>query len=376
MNANTPDSGSPLIDQAVAWLREKMPRGWSIESPVRETLDLSAPVDSKISLRGPNGTMTAIAVDERQSLSPRTVLSLLSPQVQTARNMGAHLPFMVVAPWLSGRTQELLAEQGLSYIDLTGNALLRIDNPPFYLQTTGADRNPAPKDRGQAQLRGAKAARLIRLLIDVRPPYDLGELAATTKLAPGYVSRLLDTLDREALIERRPRRPVESVDVAALIRRWASSYDVFRTNDALTLIAPSGIEAFLEQVARPDVSEAKMVITGSFAAAAMMAPIAAPALLVAYSQNPQALAAEHGLLPSEEGADVVLLSPFDPVAQEGASFHNHLTYAAPSQVAVDCLTGNGRMPAEGEALLEWMVGHEAAWRAAGLAELRLRDRGT
>ena len=59
-----------------------------------------------------------------------------------------------------------------------------------------------------------------------------------------------------------------------------------------------------------------MVITGSFAAAAMMAPIAAPALLLAYCDRPQALASEHGLLPSEEGANVVLLSPFDPVVWE------------------------------------------------------------
>lgn len=67
---------------------------------------------------------------------------------------------------------------------------------------------------------------------------------------------------------------------------------------------------------------------------------------------------------------MVLLSPFDSVVWERTEFHNHLTYAAPSQVVVDCLTGNGRMPAEGEALLEWMISHEAGWRAADLSELR------
>ncbi len=283
--------------------------------------------------------------------------------------MGAHLPLLVIAPWLSKRTQELLAEQDISYIDLTGNALLRIDNPPFYLQAVGAERNPAPKERGRAQLRGAKAARLIRLLMDARPPYDLGELAEATNLAPGYVSRLLDTLNREALIERAPRGPVEAVDIAGLVRRWASSYDVFRSNEALSLIAPSGPKAFMEEVANPNPSEPRMVISGSFAAAAMMAPVAAPALLLAYCERPQELAGEHGLLRSEEGVNVVLLSPFDPVVWERTEFHNHLTYAAPSQVVVDCLTGNGRMPAEGEALLDWMVKHEASWRAENLGAL-------
>lgn len=369
MSANTLETETTLLEQAIAWLQERLPRGWSIEGSEGGFDYAGAPLDARLSLKGPNGTISTVAVEERESITPRAVLSLLSPRVQTARNMGAHLPLVVIVPWLSKRTQELLADLDLSYIDLTGNALVRIDNPPFYLQTAGADRNPAPKERGQAQLRGAKAARLIRLLMDVRPPYDLGELAAATKLAPGYVSRLLDTLNREALIERPPRGPVESVDLIGLARRWASSYDVFASNEALSLIAPSGPKAFMEEVANPQPKAARMVITGSFAAAEMMAPVAAPALLLAYYERPQELASEHGLLRSGEGANVVLLSPFDPVVWERTEFHDQLTYAAPSQVAVDCLTGNGRMPAEGEALLEWMVNNEPSWRAEKLGAL-------
>ena len=367
MGANMPKAENRLADQAVSWLESHLPRGWSVEGTPEGAVDpLGAPLDCRIFLKAPNQSSGAVAVEERESVTPRAVLDLISPRVQTARSMGAHLPLVVVAPWLSKRTRDLLAERDLGYIDLTGNALLRLDNPPFYLQTTGAERNPAPRKRGQAQLRGAKAARLIRLLIDVRPPYGLGELADTTGLAPGYISRLLDTLDREALIERTPRGPVESVDVPGLLRRWASSYDVFRSNEALSLIAPAGVEALFEEVSRPDPVEREMVITGSFAAAAMMAPIAAPALLLAYCERPRELASELGLLASEQGANVVLLSPFDPVAQERTSFRAGLTYAAPSQVVVDCLTGNGRMPAEGEALLRWMVDNETDWRASGL----------
>jgi hypothetical protein len=360
------ETETTLLNQAIAWLRERLPRNWDVEGADGSLGHAGGPLDARLSLKGPNGSIATIAVEERQSITPRTVLTLLSPRVQTARNMGAHLPLLVIAPWLSRRTQELLAEQELSYIDLTGNALLRIDNPPFYLQTAGAERNPAPKVRGQAQLRGPKAARLIRLLMDVRPPYGVGELAAATNLAPGYVSRLLDTLYREALIERPARGAVEAVDIVGLARRWATSYEVFRSNDALSLIAPSGPKAFLQEVARPKPEEARMVVSGSFAAAEMMAPVAAPALLLAYCDRPEALAQEHGLLRSEEGANVILLSPYDRVVWERTSFHNHLTYAAPSQVAVDCLTGNGRMPAEGEALLEWMAAHEDAWRRADL----------
>jgi hypothetical protein len=375
MTVNFGKEETQILEKAIAWLRDRLPGGWEIEAPARETLDLTvSPDDAKITLKGPGGTFTAIAIEVRRKLEPRTVVRLLAREIKMAKRMGAYTPLLVVAPWLSRRTQELLTEEGLSYIDLTGNALVRIDNPAFYLQTSGADRDPAPKDQQRAQLRGPKAGRLIRFLIDVRGPYGLSELAGATRLTPGYVSRLLDTLDREALIERVPRGPVESVDIAGLLRRWASSYDVFRSNQALSLIAPSGIEALLEGILSADPNDPEMVITGSFAAAAMTAPIAAPALLVAYCKRPRELASEHGLLPSEEGANVVLLSPFDPVAEERASFHNHLAYAAPSQVVVDCLTGNGRMPAEGEALLEWMVEHEPAWRIGGIDQMPSSER--
>jgi hypothetical protein len=345
-----------------------MPRGWTVEATYPPSGDGEMPADSKINLRGPNGTISTIAVEEKESVSPRAVLSFLSPRVQTARNMGAHLPLLLVSSWLSKRTRALLEEEEVNYIDLTGNALLRIDNPPFFLQAAGAERNPWPKERGRAQLRGAKAARLIRMLLDVRPPYGVQEIAEATSLAPGYVSRLLDTLYREALIERAPRGPVESVDITALIRRWADTYDVFEANDAEAFIATEGLERLLPKLAENAGIGTRCPITGSFAAS-RLAPVASPALLLVYHETPALLAKDLGLLPAEEGANVMLLRPFDPVAFARAQVEGGLCYAAPSQIAVDCLTGNGRMPAEGEAMLEWMQADESAWRLDSLQEL-------
>lgn len=368
MNANLPLTETSLTDQVVAWLKERMPRGWEIEGTNQAPGGTDLPEDARITLKGPNGTISTIVVEEKQVVSPRTVLSELSPRMQSARNLGAHLPLLVVTPWLSRRAQALLADEEISYFDLTGNALLRIDNPPFFLQTAGAERNPWPKERGRAQLRGAKAARLIRLLIDVRPPYGLQEIAEATNLAPGYVSRLLDTLYREALIERAPRGPVESVDIAALLRRWAASYDVFQANDRQDFIAIDGLERLLSRAAADPAIGTRNTITGSFAAG-RIAPVASPALLLVYSDAPALLAKDLELLPADEGANAMLLRPFDPVVFDRNQIEDGLRYAAPSQIAIDCLTGNGRMPAEGKALLDWMLDNEAAWRLDSLRAL-------
>ncbi len=368
MNANEVESETNFRDTAIAWLEKRLPRGWSVEGSNVLGYGETPAADSTISLKAPSGTFTTIAVEEKQSISPRAVLGLLPPLAQAARRLGGNVPLLVVAPWLSKRTQELLAEQEINYIDLTGNALLRLDNPAFYFQTVGSERNPAPKERGRAQVRGAKAARLIRLLADVRPPYGVRELAETAGLAPGYVSRLLDTLYREALIERSPRGPVESVDIAGLLRRWASSYDVFKTNEAAMFVAPVGIDRLLPRLAADPGAGTRIAITGSFAAT-RLAPIASPSLLVAYYDAPALVAADFALLPAEEGANVAFLQPFDRAVWLRTAIEDGLRYAAPSQVAVDCLSGNGRMPAEGEAVLEWMLANESEWRADSLKAL-------
>jgi hypothetical protein len=261
----------------------------------------------------------------------------------------------------------MLEAEGMNFIDLAGNASLKLDNPAIYIRTAGATRNPERTPQGQARVRGPKAARLIRLLADVRPPYGVRELAGAAELTPGYVSRLLVALDRQALIERSRRGAVESVDVSALLRWWAESYDVFRTNRATTFIAPAGAAQALAQLATTE-QPSQVAITGSFAAG-RLAPVAAAALLVLYCAHVSEVAATLGLLPADDGGNVVLLRPFDPVVWERATESEGLTYAAPSQVVVDCLTGTGRMPAEGEALLAWMAANEPSWSYGSLGEL-------
>jgi hypothetical protein len=44
-----------------------------------------------------------------------------------------------------------------------------------------------------------------------------------------------------------------------------------------------------------------------------------------------------------------------------------LTFASLCQIAVDCLTGFGRMPQEGDALLAWMRQKAPKWQAPSLA---------
>ncbi len=54
----------------------------------------------------------------------------------------------------------------------------------------------------------------------------------------------------------------------------------------------------------------------------------------------------------------MLAEPFDQVVFERTTRRDGLVVAAASQLAVDLLTGPGREPSQGEALLRWMRSDE------------------
>ena len=237
-----------LVDQAVAWLSERLPSSWKVERSQRALANPGGlpptVLDATIDISSSNMVAT-LAVEARRSLDPRDVERLLPGLGRTIRALAGYISILVVAPWLSTRTRELLAAERINYVDLTGNALIRLENPALYLETTGSTRNPRPSEEGGARVRGPKAGRLIRLLTDVRPPYRVTELASAAGLATGYVSRLLDALDREvrSAIAQIPPARRKVISTHGAFGYFASAYGI-------EFIAPLGVSTESEASAR------------------------------------------------------------------------------------------------------------------------------
>ena len=345
----TPQSIRKLLTSAGGQIEKRLPPRW------RSSVEARTGDGGIVRFTAPDGTTAEVQAVVRKRLDPRSAAALQST--------GA--PAIVVSEWLSPRARTVLAEGGLSYADTTGNILVMVSEPGLSITANGSDRDPAPRPAAAVNLRGPRAWALERTLVEVLPPYGLSELSDTSGIDAGYLSRLLTALADELLIERSPRQPVQRVDWEAMVRQVTRTYSLLDSNETTTWIASGGPEQFLRDLSSSRLK--RWAVTGSFASSRLVS-VVAPAIAVVYTDDPERLADMLRLLPTRTGGNVITARPYDPIVYERTWQQDGLVFASIAQVAIDCLTGFSRMPAEGEALLAWMRQRAPRWQSPSLAE--------
>lgn len=174
---------------------------------------------------------------------------------------------------------------------------------------------------------------------------------------------MLQVLADELVIARLPRGPVTSAEWEPLLRKITATYSLLDANATSTWIAAAGPDRLVDDLSGLRIG--RWALTGSFVASAI-SPVAAPEMAVVYTEDAERLAKAARLLPAKTGANVVLAQPYDPIVFQRCQDTLGVRTVSVAQAAIDCLTGPGRMPAEGEAMLAWMRRNEPRWRAASL----------
>ena len=342
-------------------LQKLIPSSWQLRLEKGES---ERGPDALFSLAAPDGRRATLVLEIKRRLDPVAVPRVAERMwswTGDLRATGAILSYLVVAPYLSDRTRERLRSSNLNYLDLTGNSFLQIDQPGIYIQTQGASRDPNKAARPARSLRGAKAAQVVRALVDFRPPLGIRQIAQIAGTDPGNVSRLVLLLEREALVRRSPAGGVEEVLWDELLRAWARDYSLTESNRVYMYLDPRGLDNFLSRL-RGLPPEVGYAVTGSLAAS-RWAPAAPARMGMAFVRDAPGIAGALGLVSTEAGANVLLIEPKGDFVFERTVVKEGITYVAPSQAVADLLPGLGRNPTEAEELLEWMRKNESVWRA-------------
>ena len=309
----------------------------------------------RLRIVAPDGRSCQLSLLRRNDLNPRTVAQLL------AVNGGdvARLPDIIAAKYLSREVRRRLAEAGIGFVDSTGNIRISLAEPGLFIEAAGADQDPDPRRRPSRSLAGPKAGCIVRALCSRSQPWGVRELASVTGTNAGYVSRLLNFLDREALVERETRGSARVPDWQRLVRRWADSAPLESRGPLERCIAPRGIPSVLEKLAKAKLSYA---VSGSFAAS-RIAPVIPPRVLLLYIEDAATAHRALDLRPTDVGSNVLLIEPKDArLIQEATPGDQDVCWAPLTQVAADLLTSPDRGPAEADALIDWMGRNEEIWR--------------
>jgi len=346
-----------LLRQVVRNFEALLPSEWTIttlaEPAGRGRADLVAIV------RGPDGAEATLVVAAKRTLLPRDAADVVIQLRSYAERAGLKDASLVVAaPFLSETAREQVAGLNANYIDSTGNILIRAQRPALFIKQGGATKDPWPSDETLRTLKGRGAGRALRALLDFQPPYGIREIAQRAKVPIGSLSRTIDLLDRDGLITKDGRGPITDLDWEGVIRRWAKDYDVTSTNQVTTFLEPRGLPALSTKLGK---LKRGYAVTGAFAAQ-RFSPVAPTRLAVIYVNDVIGWSERLDLRPTDSGANVWLLEPYDDVVFDRTTTREGAVCVSPTQLAVDLLTGPGRDPSEGEELLAWMKGNERAWR--------------
>ena len=353
-----PKTEGDVLRRTLELVTARLPKGWS--SHVMPHI-FDSRLDALFEIVGPDRSKAVFIVEAKRSMVTRDLPAILE-QLRSYQDQDSQRSSpMVAARYIGSSARAWLEERGVSYVDATGNMHVLLDHPALFLHDRGADRDPwRGPGRPRGTLHGPPAARVVRALVDFVRPMTVPDLVRRSGASTGATYRVVEFLDREALINRDPRGPITNVKWRQLLERWSQDYGFQRSNTVRTCLHPRGLPVFLDSL-RDVGSRVHYALTGSLAAH-QLAPYASARLAMVYVDNPQHAADQLGLRVVDGGANVLLAAGEYDVVFDRTVEVDGLKYVAPSQTAVDLLTGPGRSPAEAQALLDWMEAHEPVWR--------------
>jgi hypothetical protein len=369
MQSETPPADErELLETLQRLLTERLPADWAISverEPLPDLRGLGVRPDAWLTIAPPTSLPARFLVEAKLTLYPKDASARFGStwaSTMRLRDPIAGFPggvaFLVISRFLAPTTRDILRQSRISYADATGNLRLESRDPALFIELSGSSSDPWKSARPLTSLKGAGTARIVRALLDYRPPYTLRDLALWADLPLATASRAVRYLEEEAIVSREGRGPIQAVAWQQLLGRWATEYPLLNANQAEFFLEPRGPRALLGSLGEVDLEYA---LTGSLAAETKVR-FAPAALASVYVRDIRRAAAALGLRPAPSGGNVALVAPASEVAFERTWSDGSTTYAALSQVAADLLASPGRAPSEAEALIAWMEGNESAWR--------------
>ena len=164
-------------------------------------------------------------------VSVHNSLPIFTEKISRLKSLYRHNKMVpvILARYLSPQRQELCQNEGVCFIDLSGNVYLRYKS--FYVERVGF-RTKFPEKRNGRNPFSDKASLILRVMLkDAEHLWGIREMAEETGLNPGYVSRIAEELEKREYIVR-VKNKLQLRSPEGVLDDWVRAYN-FKKNKLL-----------------------------------------------------------------------------------------------------------------------------------------------
>lgn len=256
---------------------------------------------------------------------------------------------LLVVPYMSDSSRHRCRKAGISWLDLSGNAVIRhdslfvlVEGKPNRYRTPGRPRNPfAPK-----------SSRIVRTLLqNPEHHYIQKDIAEKSDVSKALVSQVVDQLEVQGFVRRLGDGSVEVVEAELLVDEWRDQYSISDHKITRGHIHSTGQGPELVRTVGQRLNEigVSYAFTG-LSSAWHYAPFASFRLAAVFVDNPLHIvnSNELGFAAEPKGANIWLVEPNDQSVFWRSICHEDVHFASPLQTYLD-LKGHPERAAEASA---------------------------
>lgn len=292
-----------------------------------------------------------IAVQVSKTGQPRIVRNAIALWEQWCRkNNFENSYFVIAAPFIGQKSQQICKDAGVGFVDLAGNCLLTSGN--IFIERIG--HTTAPEKRLLRSLFYAKSSRVIRrLLTDPNHLWHVHELATMADVSTGLVSQIKTKLIDSELARRSGDMFVIN-NPEELLKRWAVAYQ-FDKHEQVQFYSSKSLgeleQLISEHCTREEIEYAFTLFSGAGLIGAQYVRVVnrASAFVLADLQS----VADHlGLKRVETGGNLILLNPADTDLFFGKRLAHDRWVVSDIQLFLDFSAQKGRAQETAEFILD------------------------
>ena len=217
---------------------------------------------------------------------------------------------VVVANYLSPDRRNQCQEQGICFLDLSGNVLLEFDG--LHVERIGFPNRFPEKRRGRGPFSDKASLILRAALSDPQKVWGIRELAQSIGLDPGFVSRMAQELERRNYVSRIDSK-LKLREPKSLLEDWVREYGYRRNQEVRYYCLAKGPEEIIEKVAAAQIPDDVTYALGLHAGASLIDPYSVYKEVYIYAENKEVInwfMEKMTLRKAGEGANLIFLLPY------------------------------------------------------------------